>query len=92
MENKRLSWDEIKKQFDQEWVELVDYDWPETELYPQSGTVRVHAKTRSEFDDLADRDPPVDSAYIFVGQPENSSDVVLTRGYSRIRTGSDNNN
>jgi hypothetical protein len=25
----KLSWEEIKKNYDQEWVELVDYDWPE---------------------------------------------------------------
>lgn len=91
MENIKLTWDEIKEKFDKEWIELVDYDWPETEIYPQSGTVRVHAKTRSEFDDLADRDPPIDSAYVYVGQAEKSNDVVLTRGYSRVQVGTDNN-
>ena len=81
---KKLTWEEITKQYDQEWVELVDYDWPEQDSYPRSGAVRVHANTRSKFDDLADRDPPLDSAYIFVGKPKRNEEVVVTRGYSRI--------
>ncbi len=80
----KLTWKKIKKQYDQEWVELIDYDWPDTEAYPLSGIVRVHAKTRSEFDDLGDVDPPFDSAYVFVGQPKRNEDAVLTRGYIRI--------
>jgi hypothetical protein len=81
---KKLTWEKISKHYDQEWVELVDYDWPETDLYPHSGIVRVHAKTRAEFDDLADRDPPFDSAYIFVGEPMRNEDMVVTRGCSRV--------
>jgi len=81
---KKLSWQEIEKQYDQEWGELVDYDWPETEAYPNSGVVRVHAKTRSEFHDLADKDPPFDSAYIFVGHPKLDEEVVITRGYRQF--------
>jgi glutamine synthetase len=85
----KLSWEEIKQQYDQEWVELVDYDWPDTETYPRSGIVRVHANTRAKFDDLADIDPPFDSAYIFVGQTKKDEDVVVTRGYSRVIIGPD---
>ena len=81
----KLSWEEIKSRYDQEWVELVDYDWPEEDPHPRAGIVRVHAKERSKFDDLADVDPPNDSAYIFVGRaPRTSTDVVITRGYNRV--------
>lgn len=87
----RLTWEEIKKQYDQEWVELVDYDWPDQDQYPRSGVVRVHAPTRSKFDDLADIDPPFDSAYIFVGETKRSeSDPIVTRGYSRVIFGPKN--
>ncbi len=79
----KLSWEEIKKQYDQEWVELIDYDWPEEEVYPRSGIVRVHAKTRRDFDNLIDVDPPFDSAYVYVGLPPSSSDVVIN-GYRKI--------
>lgn len=65
---KKLTWDEIKRLYPDEWVELVDYDWPEEEQDPRGGVVRVHAKTRQEFDRLADIDPPTDSAYAYVGE------------------------
>jgi hypothetical protein len=64
----KLSWDEIKRKYDQQWVELVDYDWPDEGPDPKAGIVRVHAKTREEFDRLTDIDPPRDSAYVFVGE------------------------
>lgn len=83
--SERLSWEDIKTRYDQEWVELVDYDWPEEDPYPRAGIVRVHAKERSKFDDLADIDPPKDSAYVFVGRtPRSLTDVVITRGYNRV--------
>ncbi len=78
----KLSWDEILKRYNQEWVELVDYDWPDEEPDPKSGIVRVHAKTRAEFDRLTDVDPPQDSAYVFVGKPKRSE--YTTRGYRYI--------
>ena len=46
---KKLTWEEIKKRYDQEWVELVDYDWPDGESHPRSGTLRSHAATRKSF-------------------------------------------
>lgn len=78
MENKeKLSWEEIKKQYDTQWVELVDYDWPEEEPYPRMGTVRVHAKTRSEFNKLILKgNPPKDFAIIFVGEPHIPSNKI----------------
>lgn len=87
MTESKLNWEEIKERYHQQWVELVDYDWPESEPRPLSGVVRVHAKSRTEFDDLADVDPPFDSAYIFVGRPSKSDDVVITRGYTKVVAG-----
>ena len=66
--DKKLNWDEIKRKYDQEWVELVDYDWPDEDPDPRSGIVRVHAKTREEFDRLTDINPAQDSAIVFVGE------------------------
>lgn len=39
----KLTWKEIEKRYDKEWVELVDYDWPEGNLNPSEGRVHVHA-------------------------------------------------
>ena len=64
----KLTWEEIKKLYNQEWVELIDYDWADEDPDPRAGVVRVHAKTREEFDRLTDIDPPKDSAYVFVGE------------------------
>ena len=77
----KLTWDEIKKHYDREWVELVDYDWPDEEPDPKSGIVRVHAKTREEFDRLAAVNPPHDSACVFVGEPLATARI---RSYSSI--------
>ena len=77
MENK-LTWEEIKKLYDQEWVELVDYDWPDEDPDPRAGVVRVHAKTREDFDRLTDIDPAKDSAIVFVGELFAPNVVVQT--------------
>ena len=45
---RRLSWNEIEKLYDQEWVELIDYDWPEDEVYPVSGIVKCHGANRHD--------------------------------------------
>jgi hypothetical protein len=66
--SKKLSWNEIQKQYDGEWIELVDYDWDETEPDPEAGVVRVHSKNRKEFEDLVRKAPPEDSALLFVGK------------------------
>lgn len=84
MAGQKTTWGEIERLYDQEWVELVDYDWREEEAYPRSGIVRVHAKSREEFDDLADINPPADSAYVFVGERRKPSGVVMTHVCSRV--------
>lgn len=74
--NQKLNWEEIKKRFDQEWVELIDYEWEETKPYPSGGVVRVHAKDRKEFDRLIWQDPPDDSAFVFVGKRKQLENIV----------------
>ncbi len=66
--SKRLTWEQIREQYDGEWVELVDYEWDETEPDPTAGVVRVHSKKRKEFEDLVRNSPPEDSALVFVGK------------------------
>lgn len=73
----KLNWEEIQKRFDQEWVELIDYEWDDTKPYPSGGVVRVHASNRKEFDRLILQDPPEDSAFVFVGKRKRPEHVVL---------------
>ena len=65
----QLTWEEITKRYDKEWLELVDYEWDDREINPRAGVVRLHAKTRKEFDALMLQHPPVDSAIAFAGKP-----------------------
>ncbi len=71
---KKLSWEEIKERYNQEWVELVDYDWPDGTPYPQSGIVRAHASERKRFyenckeHDMLEGTSPSDAAILFVGR------------------------
>ncbi len=67
---KKLTWDEIRKNYNREWVHLVDYDWTEGQPYPNSGVVRIHAKTREDFDSLMLSSAPISGARLFVGQYE----------------------
>ncbi len=64
----KLTWREITERYPDEWVELVDYDWDETEPDPHAGVVRAHSKDRKEFESLICRDSPRDSALLFVGK------------------------
>ncbi len=75
--DKKLSWEEIKQLYDQEWVELINYDWSEEEIDPRAGVVRIHAKNREEFDELVGKDPPYDSAYVYVGEPEVPANKIF---------------
>jgi hypothetical protein len=71
----KLNWNQIEKDFNSKWIELVDYEWQDGKPFPDSGKVRVSASDRQEFYKLAKIDPPKDSAILFVGKPgvpENS--------------------
>ena len=85
MAAEKLSWEQIKKLYDHEWVLLDNFDWPEEQEYPKAGIVVIHAKKRAEFDRLiAAREAGFDSALIFVGEPDHSGDEISSRECSRI--------
>ena len=65
--SKKITWDEIRKIYDGEWVELVDFDWDETEADPQAGVVRVHSKDKEEFRKLILDRPDCETAIVYVG-------------------------
>ena len=35
--NNKLTWEEIKHKYQDEWVQLVDYDWDKSEPDPRGG-------------------------------------------------------
>lgn len=83
MENKKLTWEEIKKLYDQQWVELVDYEWDDSEIDPRAGVVRVHAKTRKKFDELILQSHETNSALVFIGTPPAQT-TMKSRSFTRI--------
>ena len=81
---KRLTWDQICKNYDKEWVHLIDYDWDDSEPYPKSGIVHLHAKTRKDFDDLMLATAHISGARIFVGDAEEGHDLIMMGNFMRI--------
>ncbi len=79
-----LSWQEIEKNYNQQWVQLVDYDWPEGEPRPKSGRVRLHASTRKEFNKLVLEAEPVNAARIYVGTHKMPEGIILSSNVVRI--------
>lgn len=63
----KLTWEEIKQRYDGEWVELIDFEWDETQPDPQAGIVRFHARDAKEFHRLIKENPIVDAALVYVG-------------------------
>jgi hypothetical protein len=80
----KLTWEEIKQRYDQEWVELTEFDWPDTETHPLNGSVRVHARTRKEFDRLILENPPDMSALVYVGVPKRKPGVILSANLHQV--------
>jgi hypothetical protein len=74
----KLAWEEIEKQYNQEWVELVDYDWPDGTPYPRAGVVRVHDGDRKRFHALVRTQRPAGSALLFVGTPAADERLVTS--------------
>jgi hypothetical protein len=89
---KKLSWEEIKERYNQEWVELVDYDWPDGTPHPQAGIVRVHASERKRFyqickeHDVLEGDSPSDAAILFVGRINPTNGPYLSTSLVRMGT------
>ena len=87
---KKQTWEEIKKQYDQEWVELVDYDWPDGTPYPRAGIVRAHAPERKQFyqickeHDVREEDSPSDAAIVFVGRINPANQPYLSASLVRM--------
>ena len=76
MNTNKLSWEEIRKAFDGQWVHLVDYDWAEGTPYPSSGVVHIHAKTRKEFNELIKNSDRVPGARIYVGDVKEEGNAL----------------
>ena len=71
----KLTWEEIRSTYKDEWVELVNFEWNESEANPSCGVVYRHSKERKELHTLFMRDPIDNSAIVFTGTikfPEGS--------------------
>ncbi len=82
--NKILDWTQIQEEFQHQWVQLVDYDWPEGEPHPKSGKVRINAPNRKEFNKLVLEAEPVDAARIYVGDHRTPYGTVMSANIARI--------
>ena len=88
--SERLTWDEIKERYEDEWVELIDFEWDETELNPRYAIVGFHAKNRREFDSMLAKEKgnrPKRTAIRYAGQalklPENCVFSTSLRQYGK---------
>ena len=82
---KTLNWEEIEKLYDQQRVELVDYDWPDGDSHPRSGVVRSHGADKKDFYRQCNREPvPSDSAIVFVGLPRIPEGVIFSPSLLRV--------
>jgi hypothetical protein len=82
--NKILDWKQIQKEYQHQWVQLVDYDWPDGEPHPKSGKVRINATTRKEFNKLVLQAEPRDAARIYVGDHSTPEGTVISSNITRI--------
>lgn len=73
---KKLTWDEIRKEYDGQWVHLIDYDWKEGTPYPSAGVVHLHASTRKEFDKLMLSNDPIPGARLYIGDIKETGNVI----------------
>jgi hypothetical protein len=83
--SERLSWDAIKRKFDQQWVVLTDYDWPDGTPYPASGVVGIHAREKKDFDKLLRErrlTHPNDIAVVYVGTPPRNPNELFINLYT----------
>ena len=81
---KKLTWDEICKQYDKEWVHLIDFDWRDSEPYPSSGVVRIHASDRKEFDNKMLSSEPISGARLYVGKIEGNEDLIMMGNFMKV--------
>jgi len=85
MSAKRISWQEIEKLYPKQWVELVDYDWPNDAQNPISGIVRSHSANHKTFYTKANKEPrPTDSAILFVGNVSAPAGTIFCSSLAKI--------
>ena len=83
--DKRLTWEEIKAQFDQQWIQLVDYDWPEGTPYPRSGIIRTFGNDKKDFHKRCQEgNVPKDSAFLYVGHKKSFDSSVFSPSLIRF--------
>ena len=73
-----LSWKQIEKKYDKQWVQLINFDWPEYESLPHSGEVVANAKKRKDFDKLICATKQKFSAILFIGDRELPPNIILS--------------
>ena len=81
----KLTWKEIEKLYDQQRVELVDYDWAERDPYPRAGVVQSRGSDKKEFYRQCNREPvAADSAILFVGVYRLPEGTVFSPSLIRV--------
>lgn len=66
--SKRLTWSEIKDNFKNQWVELVDCDWDPDRHHPESACVRNFAARHNKLVSKVARSGRLsDSAILYLG-------------------------
>lgn len=81
---KTLTWQQIEEKYDQQWIQLIEFDWPEGEVRPRSGCVRIHAQTRREFNRLVLEADGVNAARIYVGKHSLPEGTILSSNIVKI--------
>lgn len=74
----KLTWEEIKRRYREQWVELIEFDWDEWEPDPCGGIVRHNAQLRKELHDQFMKDPIDDSAIVYTGNMRIAEGTVFS--------------
>jgi len=82
---KKLSWNEIKENYPDQWVELVECEWDPYEPDPRNGIVRHHAIRRKQLHELIMKDQPVDdAAVVFAGDVKFKEGIVFNANLHQV--------
>ncbi len=81
--NKKLTWKTIEKLYSKDWVQLINYSWPDNSAKPRSGIVAAHAKKRATFDKLITTKRQKDSAVVYVGERKILKGEILVAAARR---------
>ena len=63
--------------YDKQWVQLIDFDWPDEAAKPKSGVVVANSKERKIFDRLICDNRQKNSAILYVGTRKLPPNTVL---------------